>query len=59
MDGEAWWATVYDFAKSQTRLSNTRTHTHTHAHTHTHTHTQITKAKGDPSIGRSNLSFIF
>ena len=29
MDRGAWWATVHEVAKSQTRLSD-RTHTHTH-----------------------------
>ena len=39
MDRGAWWATVHEVAKSQTRLS-TYTHIHTHdARTRTHTHT--------------------
>ena len=37
---EAWRATVYGVAKSQTRLS-------THANTHTHTHTQYTEECGN------------
>ena len=32
MDREAWRATVYGVAKSQTQLSNSHTHTHTHTH---------------------------
>ena len=34
MDRGAWWATVHEVVKSQTRLSDF-THTHTHTHTHT------------------------
>ena len=44
MDREAWRATVYRVAKSQTRLS---THTHAHTHSHTHTHTKYTEECGN------------
>ena len=33
MDRGAWWATVYEVAKTRTRLSNSHTHTHTHTST--------------------------